>query len=492
MLHECIVRSNLDCLYMKNGEKKFNILITNCTLGGYSGTEVVVRDLALGFKKLGHFPMVYSPNLGGASSDIIEANIPVVTSLAFLPRKPDIIHGHHHIETISAIQYFSTVPAIFVCHDAKAWHDIPPLSSRIINYIAVDKNCLERLLSFSVSKDTTKVIFNAFDSDRFIRRDHVSEQPKKALVFSSYANGRSVSVIKDACEELNISVDLIGFGVMRGQKNPEIFLKNYDIVFAKAKCAIEGMGSGAAVILCDIFGLGEMVTSENVAEFQEWNFGMRLLNRPIEKKSIIAEIEKYSPKEVEKVSSFIFQYANLKKNLNSYLTLYEEILIKFDASCPNHFVTNENTQALLQRITKIEDINSKPFLMNELPIHACRQLSLSLIKLPKIIKAESCFFAEVLLENESRYNLASFPPFPLQLSYHWLCEKKEHDIFEGARTPLFPWLGEKSKSTYIMDIFSPKIAGKYQLVITLVQESIRWFDAPNLSIQVIEEVEVLE
>ena len=36
---------------------------------------------------------------------------------------------------------------------------------------------------------------------------------------------------------------------------------DYDLVFAKARCALEAMAVGAAVVLCDTHGLGPMVTS---------------------------------------------------------------------------------------------------------------------------------------------------------------------------------------------------------------------------------------
>ena len=41
---------------------------------------------------------------------------------------------------------------------------------------------------------------------------------------------------------------------------PERVLGRYDIVFAKAKAAMEAMAVGAAVVLCDFGGVGPMVT----------------------------------------------------------------------------------------------------------------------------------------------------------------------------------------------------------------------------------------
>ncbi len=54
-------------------------------------TSLVVRDLAFGLKQLGHLPMIYSPELGGVSKEIIDAGILIVTDLAVLPKVPDIL-----------------------------------------------------------------------------------------------------------------------------------------------------------------------------------------------------------------------------------------------------------------------------------------------------------------------------------------------------------------------------------------------------------------
>ena len=46
------------------------ILITNLILENWTGTELFVRDLALGLLKAGHHPVLYSPRLGKLASEI--------------------------------------------------------------------------------------------------------------------------------------------------------------------------------------------------------------------------------------------------------------------------------------------------------------------------------------------------------------------------------------------------------------------------------------
>lgn len=52
-------------------------------------------------------------------------------------------------------------------------------------------------------------------------------------------------------------------------------LGGYDLVFAKARCALEAMAVGCAVVLCDVGGLGPLVTRAQVQHLRRWNFGRR-------------------------------------------------------------------------------------------------------------------------------------------------------------------------------------------------------------------------
>jgi hypothetical protein len=121
------------------------VLLTNITLATRTGTEIVIRDLALGLAARGHQPVVFSPELGGIAEEIRQRDIAVVDRLEELSAIPDIIHGQHHVETTLAMLRFLAVPAIFVCHDRLIWHDSAPKSAQIRRYVAVDRNCLERL-----------------------------------------------------------------------------------------------------------------------------------------------------------------------------------------------------------------------------------------------------------------------------------------------------------------------------------------------------------
>jgi hypothetical protein len=309
-------------------KKNLCILITNITLKTRTGTETVVRDLSMGLRKAGHFPMVYSPALGDIADEIAAAGIPVVDDLRRVPHKPDIIHGHHRFETIQALAHFPDVSGIFVCHDRISWHDAPPLYPRILRYVAVDLNCRERLSKNGrIPEDRIDVIYNWVDTNRFSTRLPLPDLPARAAVFSNYAGiNTHLQPVQTACEKMNIPLDVIGSGTNNSVSRPETILGQYDLVFAKARCAIEAMASGVAVVLCDTRGLGPMVTSENVEELRPWNFGMRCLTYALEPARIMQEIRRYDPDDAHAVSTYIRGNATLSQAIERYVSLYYKVL----------------------------------------------------------------------------------------------------------------------------------------------------------------------
>jgi len=100
---------------------RLKILITNIWLADFAGSEVVVRDLALGLLRRGHRPIVYSPTLGSLAEEIAVRGVSVIDDLRQLGEPPDIIHAHHSIPCGEALIRFPDVPAIYVCHAFNHW-----------------------------------------------------------------------------------------------------------------------------------------------------------------------------------------------------------------------------------------------------------------------------------------------------------------------------------------------------------------------------------
>lgn len=480
--------------------KPLKILITNIILSGYSGTETVVRDLAIGFSKLGHKAMVYSPEIGGVSEQIRAAGITIVTELSQLESfKPDIIHGHHHIQTLEAIKYFPDVPAIFVCHSDHSWHDIPPKHKNILSYAAVDRYCQDRMVQhyhFVINK--CRLIYNWFDESRFTQARVLNVKPKNALVFSSYArDNHTLATIRTACENYGLKFDVLGYGIGKGTDKPETVIDNYDIIFAKAKCAIEAIAMGAAVIVCDTRGLGGLVTTDNLAEYRSWNFGLKLMTKQITVANITRELKKYSASDAKQVTKFMRKKATLSKSLRYYIYLYQDVIKKWMAST-NHKVNKAAAEIydldrryLLEIASRYEAICKQDFIMHRLTQEQASRLTFEPVYIPKSAKLKTCIQCRVNLTNDTDIFLASCLPYPIYFSYHWLAgDATTMYFFEGDRSPIEGQLEAGQTGEYIVEVVPPGETGEFYLLLTMVQDHYTWLNELNPLLQAKAKVEI--
>src|SRR5688500_13697112 len=271
------------------------ILIVNATLATFTGTETYVRDLAIGLLRRGHTPVVYAPELGEIARQMRLATIPVVDDLRNVGVTPDVIHGNHNTELMSALLHFPNVPAVFFCHSWTDWISIPPVHPRILAYVAVDETCRDRLLyEHAIPEHKLRVTLNSVDLERFKPRAALPDKPQRALVFSNGANQWThLPAVKEACARAGLALDVVGAGENAETSNPETVLGNYDLVFAKARCALEAMIVGTAVILCDARGCGPLVTTGELEKLRQQNFGVRALTEPAGSDLLLREIARY-------------------------------------------------------------------------------------------------------------------------------------------------------------------------------------------------------
>ena len=320
-----------------------NILITNVWLVNHAGTEVYVRDLAITLKNRGIHVEVYSPDCGPVAQEIRDAGILVTNNTRELQHQPDLIHAHHFIPTLDAILRFPDTPAVYFLHDRTNPVDTPPKHRNIVKYVAVDYNCLDRLvIDNGIPVPSTAVLFNWVDASRFHLREVFPEKPKKALVFSNTATTDNYyRIIKETCENLGIETEGIGFLLGSAVAKPEKVLPGYDLVFAKAKAAMEALSTGAGVIVCDTRGLGGMVNTENFGYYRKFNFGMKTLTRPVTPELIEGEIAKFDPQENKKAAALIRQDADLNLYTDRLLQVYHDAIGVFQDRKPDNGALEE-------------------------------------------------------------------------------------------------------------------------------------------------------
>jgi hypothetical protein len=286
-----------------------------------------VRDLAIWLQRLGHTPLVYAPRLGVASREIASHGIVVTDRLERLGALPDIIHGQSYNETIRVLLHFPLAPAIYMVHGVSAYGD-PFHFPRILRYVAVDSRCRDFLETRpEIPRSRIAVVANAIDMERFQPRPALPPKPRRALLFSNYAAEHThVPAVRQACRRMGLSLDVIGRASGTEIANPETVLPRYDLVFAKARCALEAAAVGCATVLCDSAGAGPMVTTSNFDELRKMNFGQNALTRPLHAQQIMAEIERYDATDAARVSDRVRREASFADSVHRWTTLYEAVL----------------------------------------------------------------------------------------------------------------------------------------------------------------------
>jgi hypothetical protein len=303
------------------------VLMTNLSLSARSGTETYARDLALELARRGHVPTVYSPLPGVVADELRAAGVRVVTDLAGESEPPHVVHGHHHVETMSAVLRFPGAPAVFVCHDRTAWHDRPPLHPRIRAYVAVDENCRERFVEEDIDPARVRVIPNAVDLARFRPRGPLPARPRRALVFSHYASEHThLPTVREACRRAGLEFAAAGTGSGNPCARPEEVLGSYDLVFAKARCALEAMAVGCAVVLCDHLGAGPLVKASAWAALRALNFGRRACTNPLTPENLLAEVARYDAADATEVCRLTRANAGVERTAGELFALYEAVI----------------------------------------------------------------------------------------------------------------------------------------------------------------------
>jgi hypothetical protein len=244
-----------------------------------------------------------------------------------VPFYPDVIHGHHRITTLTALAHFPRTPALFICHHHRSHLDAAPLHPRIYRYFGVSQICLERLRQDGVPESQLSLLLNWVDVQRFLPRPPLPPQPQRALVFSNYATADTyLPMVIEACQRAQLPLDVIGSGVGRAVPRPEEVLGQYDIVFAKAKAAMEAMAVGAAVVLCDLSGVGPMVTATEFHRLRRFNFGFQALTEPMTPEVLLRQIARYDPDDAARVRDLLRADASLEQSVATLVSLYRHIV----------------------------------------------------------------------------------------------------------------------------------------------------------------------
>jgi Glycosyltransferase Family 4 len=363
--------------------KKLTVLITNARLGWRAGTELYVRDLARGLLARGHTPVLYSPRPGRLAEELRRETVPVVDDLEGLSDAPDIIHGHHADETATALLRFPSTPAVFVCHDWYSRRDHPPAFPRVLRYVAVDQPCFDKLVfEHGVPEERVRLLYEFVDLERFRARAPLPARPRRALILCNYTKeNEHLRAARAACARAGPALDVYGLGVERPCAEPEKLLREYDLVFAKGRTALEALAVGAAVVVYWWRRLGPMVTAEGLEGLRRDNFGVRAMGEQLTPeefgRAVGRAVETYDAADAAEVTRRVRASAGSGRVVEELLALYAETIAEHAAAPPPDPEAEARAAArYLRRVTfgfeaKRQDIyGSTPYRLTERVLRA--------------------------------------------------------------------------------------------------------------------------
>lgn len=307
------------------------VLFTNAFLENWSGSELYIRDLAVQLIRRHHTAICFSPRTGALAEQMRANSIPVIDRLDGLLSPPNLIHGQHHLETMIALAHFSETPAVYFCHGWLPWEERVPVHPRILHYVAVSDALRERLeIEFGISPQKITTILNFYDPARFTPRPPLPNRPARALIYDNSADESNfVPAIRQACADRLIQLEVIGLRSGAPTHTPEDNLKEFDLIFARGRSALESLAVGAAVICCGPEGLGGLVTPENLDWMRRNNFGIRVMNRPLSVDAIGAEIDRYRAPAAAAVCQTIRESSGIDAAVDQILAVYQQAILSW-------------------------------------------------------------------------------------------------------------------------------------------------------------------
>lgn len=313
------------------------ILLTNHILDPLAGSELYVHDVAQTLLERGHTPIVYSPVLGDAADMIRRHGIAVVDDLNQIAAAPDLIHAQHHLSTMAALSHFRATPAVYVCHGWLPWIETPPRHPCILHYVIVSEILWERLISENgIPREAITHIPNFVDLTRFQPRAGLNARPQRALLFCNHASDYNFgAVVRRACEQSGIPLDIVGLSNGNPIRQPEAILHDYDLIFARGRAAMESIATGAAVILVGPEGAGELMMTTNWEWNFRHNFGLRALSKPVTEAWLTAQISRYDAEDARRLSALFRGIASRDAAVDQLEAVYTRALNAWAVTKPD-------------------------------------------------------------------------------------------------------------------------------------------------------------
>lgn len=369
------------------------ILMTQRELSNVAGSEMVTVEVAKALAGRGHEIAVYSPQIGAIAKLLLPSGVQVARELRDAPWTPDVIHGQHHLPAMAAIARFPAASAIYYCHGTQPWVERPPVHSRISRYVMMcEWMVLRARAELRLAPEHVTFIPNFVNTTRFSEVRQAPAQIRSALLFGGSRLPESQLLqLEAACAALHIKLDKIGHAYKNHRPRPEVFLQQYDLVFAIGKCALEAMATGCAVVPVIPGQAGALVTTDTFDEWAFSNFGPRyfMSSSQINERWLRKQLDTYSALDLERVTAKVRGKCTIDGAVDRLEAIYREAA----QAKPTTLVADDSFAPYLEQLANEVD----PMWAELEGIHGkLKKITDMKAKLRESTRAQECLQAELL------------------------------------------------------------------------------------------------
>jgi hypothetical protein len=301
------------------------ILLTNSFLASRTGSEMAVRDFAVGLKRRNHAIEVYANVLTKAwRENLARHGIRAVDRIEDLQQRPDVVHGQHTIAFLPCMIRFPDAGVVQWIHDIRDPIDTPLGHCAIAHHVAVDEFRADRVAEALGTRDHVSVVANAVDLSRF--SPHGLSADRRALcILKRDGLERTRDVIAQAAAKTGWSAHFAGPGAGHEILNMPDTLRQFDLVVTSGRCALEALAMGRAVIACDGNRLGGLVTEDTWARLRRNNIGLNAMTAVLNEDNALKE---FAAVDLERTWAFASQIRgeiDLEPRLDEIERLYRHV-----------------------------------------------------------------------------------------------------------------------------------------------------------------------
>jgi hypothetical protein len=207
-----------------------------------------------------------------------------------------------------------------------------------------------------VPEDRAHVISQFVDLERFVPRPPLPASPKRAAILCNHTKDNDhLRAAREACARRGVTLDAYGAGVRKTCERPEKVLRDYDVVFAKGRAALEAAAVGAAVVVYWWRRLGPMVTSGTLEQLRADSFGFRSMSAQLTPeefgRSIEQALAQYDAADAAEVSQRVRAGASRDAAVNELLGIYEAVIKEYSTTPPDRESEGPAVAAHLREIS---------------------------------------------------------------------------------------------------------------------------------------------